>query len=137
MDEDMSDADSQYETEAEDLYEAKEKTPFRERVPPPLLQLGEKLIKGFMIMQGDAIRKAMRANKVLKAGVRAIATPVRSHTRGQNQMASKQSIRELADEIKDLKAVITNFFAAMGHKEELEEGRWVGFHEAWLKANNK
>ena len=56
----------------------------------------------------------MRANKVLKCGTRDIATPIRSHTRGQNDTATKQSVRELADEVKNLKGIMTNFFTVMG-----------------------
>lgn len=137
MDEIMDDADSQYETDTDSQCDVKEKTTHRDRVYFPPLKQEKKPVEGFTDTQGDAIRKAMRANRVLKSGARAIATPVRSHTRGQNDVASKQSVRELADEVKDLKTVVTNFFAAMGRKEEVEEGRWVGFHRAWMKADEK
>ena len=130
-DEEMSEAEDQYETEAEEqcVSEIRRKNnPVRERSLPPLSSKDP--IDGLVGMQNDAIRRAMRANKVLKSGARAVATQVRSHTRGQNDVASKQSVRELADEIKDLKGIMTNFFAAMGKKEEDDEQRWVGLHEA-------
>ena len=134
-DENMSDADSQYETDAEDQYDGRKNTPIRERTLPP--QSNKDPIEGLVGMQSDAIRRAMRANKVLKTGARAVVTQIRSHTRGQNDAASKQSVRELADEVKDLKRVMTNFFTAMGKKEEVDEHRWVGLHEAWLNAKNQ
>ena len=78
----------------------------------------------------------MKFSKISEVGTRTIATPVRSHTRGQNDMATKHSVSELADEVKDFGAVITCLFAAMGQKEKVDK-RWVGFHEAWIKANGK
>ena len=136
-DEEMSEAESQYETEEEDqciLAIRMKNSPIRERSFPPLSNKDP--IEGLVGMQGDAIRKAMRANKVLKSGNRAIATPLRSHTRGQNDTATKQSVRELTDEVRDLKGIMTKFFAAMGQREETEEHRWVGLHEAWLNAKD-
>ena len=66
-----------------------------------------------------------------------MATPAHSHTRGQNELAMKASVRELAEEVRDLKKILTGFLAAMGNKEEVEEKRWGGFYNTWVKTNEK
>lgn len=132
-DEEMSEAEDQYETDMEDQGETEKKKilPDREWSDSPHSERDP--IEELVNMQSDAVCRVMRVNKVVKSGTRAIATPI---TRGKNDTATKQSVQKLADKIKNLKGVMTNFFTAMGKKEEADEHRWVGLHKAWLNAKD-
>ena len=125
-DKNMSDAASQYESEADS--QCNEDThPHLSRQP----------IENFSGKGYNAIRLALKNNRITKSGTRQTPTPARSYTRGQNEAATKAAVREVAEEVKDIKNILTGLFAAMGNKEEMEEKRWQGFHDTWVRTNEK
>lgn len=82
----------------------------RHRPPPP--SRGARQINDLTHEQGSAVRRAVRANRVVK---KPTPTPM-MHTRGQNDPATKAIVRVVTNEVTELKQMVHRLFRALAEK---------------------